>query len=294
MSQCGVLSRAQALGLGLSPAAIHRRLKSGRWERILPAVYRVSGSPSSWLQSLTAALLWAGDEAVAGGRSAAAIWQLEGCAEGPIDIIATRSRPAPGGIHMRQARVNRGEIVVRSGLRVTNAERTLLDLAGQSKLEAVEIALEDALRRRLTTLPRLATQLDSRWRCVPGAKPLRKLVAQRDPATRLTDTQFESKLFALLRKAKLLLPQPQFQVLHEGREIARVDFAYPDARFIIEAHSFRWHSGRRSWERDVQRDKNLRRGGWRILYVTYEDLIERPDQVIRDIRAGLSEANLFS
>jgi very-short-patch-repair endonuclease len=102
------------------------------------------------------------------------------------------------------------------------------------------------------------------------------------------------KLFALLRAAKLPLPVPGYTVTDRGRFIARADLAYPERRLIIEAHSYRWHSGRKEWDRDIQRDKDLRRLGWRIIYVTYEDLTQRPEQVIADVRHGLGQGDLFA
>lgn len=294
MNQHGVLSRTQALGLGMSPSAIHRRLKTGRWERIFPEVYRLAGSTSTWLQSLTAALLWAGDEGVAGAGSAAALWKLDGCSEGQIELFVPHWRAAPGSVIVHQTRLHPGEVTTRCGLRVTTAERTLLDLAARLPEAATEIALEDALRRRLTTIDRLDAHLGERWRCVPGARSLRSLVSGRKARTRATESRFETRLFALLRKSRLPLPQAQLEIRDGNRFIARVDFAYAEQRFIIEAHSFRWHSGRSSWERDVQRDKQLRRLGWKLLYVTYEDLVQRPEQIVADVRSGLSEARLFT
>lgn len=260
----------------------------------LPGGLRLTGSAPTWLQSLTAALLWAGEEGVAGAGSAAVLWKLEGCSEGPIELFLPHWRAAPGSIVVHQARLHPGETTTRSGLRTTTAERTLLDLAARRPKAATETALEDALRRRLTTIDRLDAHLSRRWRCVPGARILRTLVSQRTARTRATESGFETRLFALLRKSRLPLPQTQLEIRDGEKLIARVDFAYAGQRFIIEAHSFRWHSGRSSWERDVQRDKRLRRLGWRLLYVTYEDLVQRPEQVVTDVRSGLSEARLFT
>ena len=294
MKQHAVISREQALATGMSPAALHRRAKSGRWERILPGVYRMSGSPSTWMQSLFAAMLWAGDRGVACGITAGWLWKLDGCGEDTIEVMLPRWRAAPGGIVVRQTRLGRDEIVVRSDIRLTTVERTLLDLAARANGRTAELALEDALRRRLTTTSRLLERLDGCWRAVPGAPALRKLASRHSSQSRHSETAFESKLFALLRRGKLPPPSAQYEIRDRSRLIARVDFAYPESRFIIEAHSYRWHSGHRSWERDVQRDKELRRLGWRILYVTYEDVTARPQEVLRDVRAGLGESQLFA
>ncbi|MEA2517574.1 MAG: hypothetical protein QOG16_1412 [Actinomycetota bacterium] len=292
MSQEGVLSRAQAVAAGMSSATISRRVASGRWERVLPSVYRLKGAPATWRQSLFAALLWAGPESAACGRSAAALLQLEGCKEGPVEIWTPSWRAAPSGIDLCHGRMDRADITVRSDIRLTNVDRTLLDLADRVSRNDVEIALEDALRRRLTTTDRLEQRLDGRWRCVSGVKALRKVVGEHAQIG-VTESRFEAKLFALLRRARLPLPRIQHEIRDGGRLVARADFAYPEVRFIIEAHSFRWHSGHKPWTRDNDRDTELRELGWRLLYVTWEKLTKQPDRVVANVRRGLQDPQLF-
>src|SRR5437899_1225776 len=85
----GVLSHLSARSLGTfrGGAAIHLGLTrkqlaalrtSGVIERVLPDTYRMTVVARSSEQSLRAALLWAGPDAVAAGRSAGATYGLEG------------------------------------------------------------------------------------------------------------------------------------------------------------------------------------------------------------------------
>src|SRR5204862_3950002 len=60
--QFGVFSREQAVVAGLSERAMSRRVMSGRWVEVLPAVYRVPGAPRTGRQRAMAAVLWGGDE----------------------------------------------------------------------------------------------------------------------------------------------------------------------------------------------------------------------------------------
>jgi very-short-patch-repair endonuclease len=280
----------------MSADSIYRRSQCGQWEHAFPSVYRMSGTPQSWIQRLTAAVLWAGDASVVCGRSAGASWGLDECPEGPIELIVTVRRcTPPQGISLRFTdRLVARDITTHRGLRITTVARTLLDLASVFQRDRLELVLEDALRKRMTAIPQLKDLLEGRGRGLPGAAPLRTLVERRDPNTRSTDTRFEAKLLALLRTARLPLPLPQFTITAQGHFIGRVDFAYPDHRLVIEAHSFRWHSGRKRWDSDVQREKDLRRLGWRILKITYDDLVERPDQVVADIRAAIGHNQLFA
>ena len=293
MSQNGVISYAQARDRGLSRDAIHRRVHSGSWIKLLPRVYSIAGVPPSWLREVTAASLWIGSKGVVAGRAAGALWRLDGCPEGAIELLTTGAAKAPNSmIRVRHTRVlSQADRTLHRGLPVTAPARTLLDLATVVSHEELELAVEDALRRGLSSEARLRWMLDREWRNLPGAKALRTLLV-RKPG-RVTDSALEVKLFALLRRSGVELPGRQVEIYEGDRFIARVDLGYRDQRLAIEAHSYRFHSGRGAWERDVQRDKAIRRAGWRIIYVTHEDLTQRSTQVLRDIRSGLGGSGLF-
>ena len=46
--QYGVVSRKQAIALGLSPFAISRRVMAGKLREVLPGVYAIPGVPRSY------------------------------------------------------------------------------------------------------------------------------------------------------------------------------------------------------------------------------------------------------
>src|SRR5688500_4537937 len=69
-TQHGLIARRQAVGLGMSEAAISRRLSAGDWVRVLPGVYRFAAAPQTAAQALAAAGLWAGPDAAISHRTA--------------------------------------------------------------------------------------------------------------------------------------------------------------------------------------------------------------------------------
>lgn len=75
--QHGLVTRAQAMGAGLTPRQIKRRVISRDWQRLLPGVYLVGTSRPTWEVWAHAALLAAGREAVLVGPTAAQIRGLE-------------------------------------------------------------------------------------------------------------------------------------------------------------------------------------------------------------------------
>ncbi|HEX2057284.1 MAG TPA: DUF559 domain-containing protein [Actinomycetota bacterium] len=95
------------------------------------------------------------------------------------------------------------------------------------------------------------------------------------------------------------LPRPvrQHRITDNGKLVARVDFAYPDSLVAVEVDGYRWHSGRRAWSRDLTRRDLTRRNrltslGWRVLHVTHDDLMERPNEIVEQIDAVLSGGRL--
>lgn len=102
------------------------------------------------------------------------------------------------------------------------------------------------------------------------------------------ESVFERRLLRVLRAAGLPKPELQYEVRDGGRLVARVDFAYPDARLAIEADGFSHHSGRPAWERDRARGNVLVRLGWRVIRVTWRMCQEDPravtDAIARTLR----------
>lgn len=286
--QHGVITRAQARAAGLSDHQIDHRITRGQ---LLPArrgVYVLAGTERTWIQEMTVAWLWIGREAVVSHRSASRLWNLDGCGDACLEVTVRRKISSSDGVIVHRSKaLPRFDMARVNQLLVTTPTRTMIDLGAVVETNALELALEDALRRRLTTVERLQRRLDDLATSGrKGSRALRRLLAERDPYS-ATESGLETKLWRFLRERKLPRPVRQYEVVEEGRVAGRPDFAYPDRCFAIEAHSYKHHSGRAAWESDLQRDRRLRRLGWKILYVTARDLEERPDEIEEEIRLAL-------
>jgi very-short-patch-repair endonuclease len=290
--QFGLITVNQAREIGLSSDAVHERVRSGRWERVLPEVYRLAGAPRSWHQSLMAAALWAPGAAVS-HRAAAALWELEGCPTGSVELSTTTSRMTrePWMTLHRISHLDPVDVTRMGPIPVTTPTRTVADLCGVLGRDRVEPALDDALRRGLTSLPRLrwaAERLGGRGRT--GARLLAELLRERQAGWTPPASQLESKVERLLRRVGLPPPVSQYEIRDQGMLLGRVDFAYPEAMVAIEADGYRYHSGKVAWQRDRVRRNALTTRGWRVLHVTWDDLQTRPDEVTAEIRGALEGA----
>ncbi len=289
LRQHGVVSRAQALDLGLSPQAIARCLRSGKLEALLPAVYGLRGSEGTWEQRLMAAHLWLGRSSLVSHSAAAALWELPGFPRGPVELSVETPKATRTGIRVHAVSDPLTAVATTvADIPVTNAGRTLLDVCSIVDPDVVEEALEDAIRRKLTTLSHIRWLARSRrGKGAKGIASLRRVIDDIGNQKAVSESRFETQLFRHLRRARLPLPIKQYEIFDGRRFIARPDFAYPHIRLAIEAHSYQFHSGRQKWESDIDRRDRIEEAGWRVLYVTWRQLHTDPGRVIARIRAAL-------
>lgn len=288
-NQYGLLSRAQCLACGLSASSVDRRVVSGQFEVILPGVYSLLGVPSSWHQKVMAACLWAGAGAVSSHRTAGALWGLDGIPPGFVEITTPR-RLRSKEVFVHQSLLMPGDATTLGNIPVTDVTRSLIDLGSVVAREAVEAALDDALRRRLTSLRVLRQRLDDLGgKGRRGAGILRSLLEERDPSRAPAESVLESRLVRMLRQARLPQPVSQYEIRIKGRLLARVDLAYPEVHLAIEADGYRYHSGRVAWQRDLHRRNSLTSIGWRVIHVTWKDVVSDGERVLAEIRQALGE-----
>jgi very-short-patch-repair endonuclease len=170
------------------------------------------------------------------------------------------------------------------GLPCTSATRTIIECAALLDPEALEVAFESARRMGLTSPRALAQRAESVCcRGRPGSREIRALLAHqrdRDPALQY---RLEVKVARLLRTSALPRPTRQFPL---GR--FRIDFAFVPKRVGIECEGFEYHGNRLTWKRDKRRTAWIEAQGWRLLFVTWDDVTKRPDQTIERIAFALA------
>jgi hypothetical protein len=129
----GLFTNEQLGVLGVSRQQRRTLLSNGVLIPIGGGVVRHAAYPPSWEQRIFAAVLAAGDGAVASHLSAAALWRLDGVprAEVTIEVTVTRGRcprSVPGTVH-RSVDLGPADIEPRQRIPRTTAARTLLDIA---------------------------------------------------------------------------------------------------------------------------------------------------------------------
>lgn len=279
-----LITRDQARALGFSDSSIARLVASGEWVRVFRSVYRLAVIEATWEQTLLAACLAGGDDTVVSHRSAARLYGLDGEWDDSIEISSGK-RLRLDGVRCHQAPIIARDRTLKRGLPVTSVEKTMIDLAAVTAGDQVEIALDSALRLRITTLARLRWNVGQGPR--KGVKGIGTLVSLLKDRSSMSESALETRFLQILRQHSLPVPQSQYRVTEGTRVVGRFDFAYPNAKLIIEVDGYRWHSGRHAWQRDWKRNNALNRLGWTVLHFTAEDL-KTPGQVAQEIREVLN------
>ena len=214
---------------------------------------------------------------------------IEGYSGEVVEVTSTAHRVSSERTRIHQASSLLPSDVMRVGpIPTTTPTRTLLDVGSVLSAARLEEAVDSALRRRLTTLDRLWASIERvERRGKRGPAALAKLLdARGDMAP--TDSALETRLSRLLRRHRLPHPQRQVEVRDKREFIGRLDFAYPELMIAIEVQSYRWHSSRAAWRKDIERLNRLQALGWIVIQVTYEDLERRPESVVRRIRDAIN------
>src|SRR5215475_6796795 len=179
-SQRGVLTRAQVLSCGITANTIEHRIRSsGPWQRLLPGVYlTVTGQPSLE-QRETAALLYAGPDAVITGPAALANYEIRGLKVRRADVLIPheRERQSLGFVAIHRTRRMPATVTVDLALRFAPAERAVADTVRQlSALAEARAVVAGAIQQRRCTIEQLAAEL--RAGPIRGSKQLRSVLAE--------------------------------------------------------------------------------------------------------------------
>lgn len=262
-----------------------RRTASGLWVQVAPGVWRHLATDDTWRLRARAVMRWLGDDAALSGRSALHWWGLKTDAPEGIDVVVPRLRrnlQGPCRVHTGgwdPARLRRW-----NGVRLEEPARAILSAAAdQPGARTLERYIDDAIRRRMTSVAMLSRQIDdSAGAGHAGVRILRSLLLDTGG-----ESYLERRFLALVRRARL--PRPQCQVVHRaaGKHIARVDFLFPGTDVVVEVSGRLGHISDRERQKDARRRNALQRSGRVVLEFTTADVLDGQDYVVTTLRDWL-------
>ena len=284
--QHGCLRRDEAWALGASPSMLSRRVRDGRLVVLQPGTYTVPALLDD--RSHLAAMCLRRHVIWASHRSAAALHGLDGLVVDVVEVtVPIGVKLVAPGVH-RSADLAPFELTDVDGIPCTDATRTLCDLGAVVGDDALELALESALRRGLTSVSRL------RWRLEQLARPgragpaaLRRVLDRRPGDAEPTASELETRFLQTIRGT---VPDPvrQHPVPLRGGGIAYLDDAWPEERVFAELDGWRWHGDRTAFGRDRRRQNAVVLEGWLPLRFTWHDVVNDPAGTARTVSRALA------
>lgn len=274
--QHALVATRQAERLGISRKQVSGLAASGYLRSVHRGVYAVAGAPPTWEQALLAAVLAAGDGAVASHASAARLHGFRGFDAAPLELsVERRSRPRLPGVRGHRAQGLDADRSKRAAIPVTSAARTLVDLSGRVGAAELGALLDDGLRRRIVTLDGLAVCV-ARLHRGPGRRPalVHGALRARLPGYEPGDSDFERHVLDLLHEAGLRGFVAQHRV-RVGRRRYVIDIAFPDVGLAIEPDGWDVHRTRTAFDADRARANDLVVAGWTVMRFTWNTPDER-------------------
>ncbi|MBL8909180.1 MAG: DUF559 domain-containing protein [Archangium sp.] len=284
-TQHGVISRKQALECGLTPRELSRRCTARRFVRVFPTVFRIEGAPETYHQQLKALSLWLGSGFAISHRTAA---RLHGFArfsdEEVIEAVCTRNvRKRKGAKVHRIDSLDHRDVSSIDGLRVTSPTKTILALAPTLAEHDLRSMLDEALRRKWTTLDRLESALKKVGELRSEFGALARLIHEYQGGDGPTESELESMTLELIDMAGLPRPVKQRSVVVNGR-VRRLDFWWPDFKIVLEVDGYAHHSSPRSFEDDRRRNNALVTRGCLVLHWTWQLIQDEPEHLIEELQ----------
>lgn len=280
--QDGVITLGQAQALGASGKVMAALVDAGVFWRACRGVFVLVSGRSDHLTALRAAIAGGGRGSAAACRSAAYVAGLIARPPGRPQIVV----PVGSASRLRGAEVRRCRppipVVSVQGIRCTSFPRTLVDLAAVAPAPELALAVDRALAGGRTRLEDLLSELDAGRR--PGARSLRRCLAERGDLGRPDPSVLESQFARTLRRYGL--PAPKLEVVAGPGGRYRLDSAYPERMLAVEVSGYAWHHSPEQMAYDQARQRALGLEGWLVLVYTWRDVVYDAERVVSEIGAA--------
>jgi hypothetical protein len=285
-----VLTRAQAIAVGLGPPEQRRLLHRGTWSQPRRGILSVlpAGHPGAPETGATAAAL-ARPGSVITHESAAILHGLPVLTPPARPILTSDARHWGGtdAALIRAASVPAAHRQSWYGAPLSSVARTIFDVSRASGAAAGLVVADAALAESLCT--RSAVQdlcaFGEGWPGVGAARQVAELM------NHLSESPLESITRLCLADGGLPPPELQARVRTE-RGRYRVDMLWSRERVIVEADgAVKYRDDSALW-REKRRQEDLEQAGYRVVRVTWADVTADPERTVRRVRAALASGSV--
>jgi very-short-patch-repair endonuclease len=278
----GLVTYEHATERGITRSGWNQAIARGAAERLHRNVVRLYGAPTAIEQQILAAVLAAGEGAMASHRSSTRVWGAERPDRDPIDLILPgRNRRArlDGVVVHRPRDLADLRPVMRGPIPTTNPLRTLLDL-GAVDPSGVPAAVRAFVLAGFVTPGSIgAAIVRHAQRGRAGIAALRSAVEQWHLDSKPADSELEIQMQALAER--FALPAMEFHPVLAGHE---VDFRVSGTPIVVECDGWTTHGvDRDQFEHDRVRDAEITALGNVVLRVSSRAIFRTPGAVAHRI-----------
>jgi hypothetical protein len=284
--QRGVLSREQALSLGVSRNALqYRTAPGGPWMRLLPGVYLTAAGRPTREQLEMAALLYGGPVSAITGPAALRSYELKAPSTQVIDVLVPvrRQRSDRGFVVLHRTRRMPQKVLMTGAISYVMPARAVADtVRGLDRLSDVRALVADAVSRHQCTIADLKAEVAEGP--MHDSARLRLAVAEVAEGIRSAP---EGDLRDLIVKSGLPMPMFNPSLFLDGKFLAKPDAWWPQSSVAAEVDSRQWHESVERWEATMARDALLGAAGIVALHFSPRQLRTQPREVVERIAGAL-------
>lgn len=291
--QFGHFSLDQARQVNVGRGAIDRLRQRGVVVRVQPRVYRLTSVAESEKGRLVAALLAAGNGAVASHSWAAWLLGLDRVKRTrhpEITVVGGSRRTLRGVVIHRTAQLETCDTDKKEGIAFTSGARTVIDLAARLAVEQRMALADEAVRLRCTSREWLYQRARALGNGRVGVATI----------TWITRPGAEGEFWSWLERTfdrgvvrAHRLPRPDYNVpLYDDDGFVGIADACwrADCMVVTEVDGMRFHESAAQRLKDAHQSNRHALSGRVALRFPYEDVVGRPYVVATQIRKALARA----
>jgi hypothetical protein len=296
----GIVTTAELRAAGKSKYEIETLTRTGALIRLRYGVYADATRTGRYakqkggehLLRAAAALAVVGADATVSHESAARLYDIDllGKASNTVTLTCPQQHGWRGrtGVPVHIADLPTDHLDTKVRFRLTTPARTVVDLARTlDDFRAGVVTADCALHKKLTTKDELHAVLAARprWRGIQRARQV----------VEFADHRAESPLESIARVvfANCGLPTPDLQVWLA--EQIRVDFYWKKYRTVAEVDGeLKYDLDPTRARAELARDRLLRRQGYEVVHLTWDDIARNPQLVAKLIREAFSRGTSAS
>ena len=278
-----MFTRTQLRAAGITDRRERRALATGRWIAVVPEAYVIAGRPIGPWQRAFAAV------AVSGGalshQSAATAQGIEWPTVATHVTIQPHGNVILPGVRVHHHLLRPDETCHRDGVWMTNTRRTAIDcLATLPWREASDFARE-AVFRGWVDHESLAMAIHERfgWRGTPQLVRVQRMLGDGGRS------EGERVFHRVLRAAGIAGWRANVVLRDEDGVIGEFDVVFEAELVLAEVDGYAIHSRRETFQRDHTKQNRAAAAGYVVLRFTWDDLVQRPHQVVAKLRGVLDQ-----